>query len=456
MSSTTGSMQGRVRALLREAGPLTLDELLAALGPLPSKNPKQAVRNALTNDATCVSMGDGRYCYLPGFIAGAAMLVAMDGAARAQGLLAAGSELSALLWPAKLWGDRDRAPTLLLEGGPAIEVARGYGGWGLGPRFLLQLPTEFWQWWEARRGGTSGPGADALLVRCEDGEAGRYTVGALRTASLDAAAVVARNEEVREATVAVLKRSQGMRAEDLARRLLAAGLYHREPPPAPLNVALFEPPGPFFLERGQVTYRPEITPAMRRLFGPRIEAERWLEDGLLADVLGRPAPPEPEPAPPAPTPAPPRAATRGYRLKVSLDWDRRVWRMIEILDNQDLVDLHYAIQRAFGWDDDHLYAFFLSGRAWDSLTEIHCPFPGADAEPPLADEVTLAELELQPGQRFLYLFDFGDNLRHQIEVVDSFPAPAEGSFPRIVQSHGEAPPQYPTWDEDGEDGEEDW
>ncbi len=119
-------------------------------------------------------------------------------------------------------------------------------------------------------------------------------------------------------------------------------------------------------------------------------------------------------------------------------------------------NLHDAIQEAFGWDDDHLYAFFLSGRAWDSLTEVHCPFPGGDAEPPLADEVTLAELELQPGQRFLYLFDFGDNLRHQIEVVDSFPAPAEGSFPRIVQSHGEAPPQYPTWDEDGEDGEEDW
>jgi hypothetical protein len=52
MSTTTGTMQSRVRALLREAGPMTFDKLLAALGPLPGKNPKQAVRNALTNDAT--------------------------------------------------------------------------------------------------------------------------------------------------------------------------------------------------------------------------------------------------------------------------------------------------------------------------------------------------------------------------------------------------------------------
>jgi hypothetical protein len=82
------------------------------------------------------------------------------------------------------------------------------------------------------------------------------------------------------------------------------------------------------------------------------------------------------------------------------------------------------------------------------MTEVKGPF-GGDVEPPTTDEVTLADLELRPGQKVLYIFDFGDDLRHEIEVLDSFPLPANGPFPRIVESHGEAPRQYPEWtDED--------
>jgi hypothetical protein len=45
-----------------------------------------------------------------------------------------------------------------------------------------------------------------------------------------------------------------------------------------------------------------------------------------------------------------------------LTLDEVVTRVIAMLDDQTLEDLHAAIQRAFGWDNDHLYAFFLSGR----------------------------------------------------------------------------------------------
>ncbi len=49
-----------------------------------------------------------------------------------------------------------------------------------------------------------------------------------------------------------------------------------------------------------------------------------------------------------------------YRFRVELEWREEVWRNIEIRGDQTLNDLHYAIQAAFNWDDDHLYAFFLS------------------------------------------------------------------------------------------------
>jgi hypothetical protein len=44
--------------------------------------------------------------------------------------------------------------------------------------------------------------------------------------------------------------------------------------------------------------------------------------------------------------------------------------------------------------------------------------------------------------RFLYVFDFGDDLRHEIEVLDAFDAPGAGEFSRIVETHGKAPRRY--------------
>ena len=39
-------------------------------------------------------------------------------------------------------------------------------------------------------------------------------------------------------------------------------------------------------------------------------------------------------------------------------------------------------------------------------------------------------------------------LRHEIEILGTFPALDGGTFPRIAESHGQAPPQYPAWDEE--------
>lgn len=62
-----------------------------------------------------------------------------------------------------------------------------------------------------------------------------------------------------------------------------------------------------------------------------------------------------------------------YTLHVSLAGAGRSWRKIEIAGNQTLEDLHYAIQDAFEWDADHMYSFFMSGRAWDESTEYTLP-----------------------------------------------------------------------------------
>jgi hypothetical protein len=137
-------------------------------------------------------------------------------------------------------------------------------------------------------------------------------------------------------------------------------------------------------------------------------------------------------------------STWAYAFRVVLKWNREVWRIIEVRGDQTLDDLHLAIQQAFGWDNDHMYSFFLSGKRWDAATEYADP-RAEDGRP--ADQVIVAALGLSPRKRFLYLFDYGDELLHDVWLVRTAPAEARPKYPRIVEVHGESPPQYPLDDE---------
>ena len=48
---------------------------------------------------------------------------------------------------------------------------------------------------------------------------------------------------------------------------------------------------------------------------------------------------------------------------------RQIWRELELTGDQTLGDLGEAIPLAFGFDDPHLWSFFLSGKPWDDATE---------------------------------------------------------------------------------------
>jgi hypothetical protein len=198
---------------------------------------------------------------------------------------------------------------------------------------------------------------------------------------------------------------------------------------------------------------------------------------------------------------------KSYIFQVKLTGHGRVWRKILMRGDQTLEELHIAIQDAYGWDSDHLYSFFMSGRAWDYQSEYCIPdAPDAwgfdmdegeseeeervrtlspeetrqamdvllddeltteekraalgplwdllvDEEPPLAPNdvrgVKLESLDLHAGQEFLYLFDYGNEHRFKIRVTGVELDAPDGRYPRIVESVGRAPDQYPTWE--GED-----
>jgi len=156
-------------------------------------------------------------------------------------------------------------------------------------------------------------------------------------------------------------------------------------------------------------------------------------------------------------------------FKVKLKHDKRVWRKIEVLGSQTLDDLHMAIQEAFDFDADptHLYSFFMSGKAWDN-SDFEYYHPDAAAQTPLekkmetifsqirgsrpelrlpATERRIESLNLKPKQKFLYLFDYGDEWQFEVEFLrEGFPEKTD--YPRIISSRGEAPQQYTDYEEE--------
>lgn len=125
-----------------------------------------------------------------------------------------------------------------------------------------------------------------------------------------------------------------------------------------------------------------------------------------------------------------------YVFKVALAKD--LWRRIEISAKHTLEDLHHAIQGAYHFDDDHLYSFFMDGEAW-SDERLTSPW---DDEGPHVDEARIGELGLSVGQRMLYLFDYGDEWRFQVELEEIRTASHKITKPKIVEKKGRAPKQY--------------
>jgi hypothetical protein len=133
-------------------------------------------------------------------------------------------------------------------------------------------------------------------------------------------------------------------------------------------------------------------------------------------------------------------------FRASLDGFPGVDRDVAVRSDQTLVALHRVLQQAFGWDDDHLYSFWLDGEFWGSpeseYTSTRAIEPGQRSA-----RVKLVRLGLLPGATIAYIFDFGDSWQVLLTVLAAAPADEE-AYPRIVASRGDAPPQYEEEDDE--------
>ena len=65
----------------------------------------------------------------------------------------------------------------------------------------------------------------------------------------------------------------------------------------------------------------------------------------------------------------------------------------------------------------------------------------------MSADIATGAFAFRKGQKFAYLFDFGDDHRFEIEVVDFGEVEKGKKYPVLLDSKGDSPEQYPDWEE---------
>jgi hypothetical protein len=127
-------------------------------------------------------------------------------------------------------------------------------------------------------------------------------------------------------------------------------------------------------------------------------------------------------------------------FKVSL-W-HGLWRRIAVPGRLTMDTLATAIINAFEFTHDHLYRFSYRNSFG---VEMYITHPYLEEEPSTS-EVLVGQVPLRVGQSMVYLYDFGDQWEFDVTLERVDLAGAGTTDPIILESHGEAPEQYPSWD----------
>ena len=137
-----------------------------------------------------------------------------------------------------------------------------------------------------------------------------------------------------------------------------------------------------------------------------------------------------------------------HRYKVSLRDEPDIWRIIDIKGTQMLSSLHKAIFKAFDRSEEHQYSFFLSNKPFDQESEYTSPGLDTDGTSKLASRIRIDSVELYGGREILYLFDYGDEWWHNVELMGVTKRVTRAKYPRLVKKQGKSPLQYPKGIED--------
>lgn len=129
-----------------------------------------------------------------------------------------------------------------------------------------------------------------------------------------------------------------------------------------------------------------------------------------------------------------------YRVRVDVTGtEPPLWRRLELASDLRLDELHDVLQIAFGWTDSHLHRFSAGANHYDRDAELYLsPFEVEEGEEGVPEnQVSLDEVLADVDDELFYVYDFGDDWHHtlQLEAV----LPRDAGTPRATCTAGRRP-----------------
>lgn len=127
-----------------------------------------------------------------------------------------------------------------------------------------------------------------------------------------------------------------------------------------------------------------------------------------------------------------------YEVRVSLlEIEPEVWRRVRIPGDARLNEVHIVLQMVMGWTNSHQHEFVGADRKRYGSAEEHDLLPGVLNE----RQYRLSSLIREPGDKCLYIYDFGDEWAHEIvlEAIVELEAPDQPVW--CLGGQGACPPE---------------
>jgi hypothetical protein len=123
-----------------------------------------------------------------------------------------------------------------------------------------------------------------------------------------------------------------------------------------------------------------------------------------------------------------------YQLKITLSQIKPpIWRRVQVKDGS-LLKLHEVIQAAMGWTDTHLWAFDIDGVDFGED-------PEGEMDLASARKAKLGRFVADGVKKFPYIYDFGDNWEHVIQLEKVLSADPAVKYPWCVDGRRACPPE---------------
>lgn len=133
-----------------------------------------------------------------------------------------------------------------------------------------------------------------------------------------------------------------------------------------------------------------------------------------------------------------------YRFRVSFEDYDEIIREIDVLSKHTFLDLHFAIQKALGYDPERPSSFYISNDQWKKGEEF--TYLASDQKIKkgalLMENTRLNKHIDDPHQKFYYTYNFDRPFDFHVQLIKILKEEEGKEYPALFKSVGKAPKPF--------------